>query len=229
MRNGRRLPAGAKARFVPALGVHFLTPLYDTVVAVTTREQTFRSALIAQAVTRAGLDVVDVGCGTGSLAVAIKRVAPGTRLSGVDGDPAVLQVATDKARSAGVEISFTRAWADELPFADASFDRVVSSLFFHHLDWRGKQRAAAEAHRVLRPGGELHVADWGHPSSRVMRALFLVVQALDGFASTRDNVKGRLPSLFREAGFERVEQTLNVDTPIGTIALYRAVRLNSQP
>lgn len=210
--------------YVPALGLRVLTPLYDRAVALTTRERRFRGALIAQAVTRPELDILDLGCGTGSLTIGIKRREPSTRIVGVDGDPEVLRIATRKAAAAEVLLAFDCALAHELPYAGASFDRVVSSLFFHHLTWQSKQQAAAEAYRVLRPGGELHVADWGRPSGPTMRALFLIVQALDGVATTRDNVAGRLPELFVAAGFEQVVQEGHVDTMLGTIALYRARR-----
>jgi SAM-dependent methyltransferase len=110
-----------------------------------------------------------------------------------------------------------------LPFETGSFDRVVSSLVFHHLSTEQKQQTLAGIRRVLRPGGELHVADWGAAQNVLMRIAFLGVQLLDGFASTADNVAGRLVPLMREAGFLAVEQTHAEMTLFGTLALYRAV------
>src|SRR4029078_7875318 len=101
---------------------------------------------------------------------------------------------------------------------------LVASVVLHHLAPGAKRRALAEAFRVLVPGGELHVADWGRPQNALMRALFYGVQLLDGFATTAENVEGMLPELFREAGFRDVGETESFSTVLGTLALYRAVR-----
>lgn len=112
----------------------------------------------------------------------------------------------------------------ELPYSDGRFDRVLSSLFFHHLSWADKQRTAAELLRVMRPGGELHVADWGPPAGPLLRVGFLAVQLLDGFANTADNAYGKLPGVFGTAGFAAVAVTRRFNTVLGTLDLIRATR-----
>lgn len=210
--------------YIPALGYRRLTPLYDAVVSATTRERRFKQALIRQARLRASHRVLDLATGTGTLAIWIKENDPATDVTGVDIDPDVLARAELKAQLAGAGIRFDRAPSDELPYADASFDCVISSLFFHHLAWPDKVRTAREVMRVLRPGGELHVADWGRPTNALMRGLFLAVQCLDGFDSTRDNAAGRLIPLFEQAGFAEVREVKSFATILGTLALYRAVK-----
>lgn len=210
--------------FTPALGFHALTPLYDRVVALTTRERTFKRALLDQAAIEPGHQVLDVGCGTGTLAIAAQRRQPGGRASALDADPAVLAIAARKARQAGADIAFDLGRSSALPYADERFDRVLSSLFFHHLSWGDKLLTVREMHRVLRPGGELHVADWGRAGGLVSRAAFLAVQLLDGFDTTSDNVAGMLPVLFASAGLRQVEETLRIPTALGIVSLYRAVR-----
>jgi ubiquinone/menaquinone biosynthesis C-methylase UbiE len=213
----------AHRRYIPALGFDVLTPLYDPLVAATTRERTFKRLLIAQAAVREGARVLDLGCGTGTLAVRLKQAAPRAAVGGIDADEAMLARARRKAAQAGVEVRFERAMADKLPFADASFDRVVSSLFFHHLTPNEKRAALREVYRVLAPAGELHVADWGRPSA-LLRVMFYAVQMLDGFENTRDHVQGRLGQFFKDAGFRDVAMSAKINTALGTIALYRAAK-----
>jgi SAM-dependent methyltransferase len=150
--------------------------------------------------------------------------APGANISGLDGDPKVLERARSKAVAAGAQIRFAEGLSDDLPYPDASFDRVLSSLFFHHLDRSGKERTLAEVRRVLRPGGELHVADWGRPANPLMRVLFTSIRLLDGADSTRDNVDGALPLLFTEAGLEDARVRGGLSTVYGTLAFYSATR-----
>ena len=122
-------------------------------------------------------------------------------------------------------MSFDKGSATSLPYADARFDRVVSTLFFHHLTGEAKSLALSEVHRVLKPEGELHIADWGKPTGIVMRLLFYPVQWLDGFATTQDNVEGRLPELMEAAHFEEVQTGKAINTVFGTVALYSAAKL----
>ena len=214
------------SKYVPALGFHFLTPLYDTVVGITTREQTFKQALIRQARFRAGQQVLHLACGTGTLAIWIKEAQPQAKVTGVDGDAAVLSIASRKALRADIAVQFDRALSTALPYPAAHFDRVVSSLFFHHLSLREKERTAQEVFRVLKPGAELHVADWGRASDALMRGLFLLIQLLDGYQNTQDNVSGKLVPLFEQAGFIEVSEQRTLPTVFGTLALYRAVKPN---
>ncbi|MEW6703619.1 MAG: class I SAM-dependent methyltransferase [Pseudomonadota bacterium] len=215
---------GAPERYVHALRFAWLTPAYDLVVAATTRERRVKTALIDQALVGPAHHVLDLACGTGTLAVWTKQRHPTAELRGLDGDTSVLARAARKARRLGVEVQFDHGLSTRLPYADASFDRVLCSLFFHHLNWSDKQATAREILRVLRPGGELHVADWGPPSGVLARVGFFFVRCLDGFDNTRDNAQGRLPLLFRQAGFDGVAELQTFDTVFGTLVLYRALR-----
>ena len=209
-------------RYIPALAYRWLTPLYDPLVRATTRETAFKAALLAQANIALGQRVLDLACGTATLTIAAKQRQRHCEVIGVDGDPQILARARDKARAAGVLIGLQQAMADRLPYPAGRFDAVLSSLFFHHLTRAGKLAALREAHRVLAPGGMLHVADWGQAANPLMRVLFLLVQLLDGFATTADNVAGRLPDFMREAGFADVAERQRFATPLGTVSLYSA-------
>ncbi len=215
---------GDRSGYVPALGLDILTRLYDPVVALTTRESYFKKRLLEQASIPDRASVLDLGCGTGTLALQIARVHPTASVTGIDADETMLRSARRKAEAAGIRVRFDRGLAQELPHNEERFDRVVSTLFFHHLDRTAKDAAAREALRVLRPGGELHIADWGRSSGPLMRLLFYPVQFLDGFAATTDNVRGLLPEIIEEAGFREVRTRAEIRTVFGTLALYSAVK-----
>lgn len=206
---------------VPALGFDRLTRFYDPVVALTTRERTFKARLLSQMALRPGDRLLDLGCGTGTLAMEAKKRFPEATVTGVDADPEMLVRAREKASRTGMEIAFDRALAQRLPYPDDTFDAVTSSLFFHHLDRDVKDQAAAEVARVLQPGGGFHVVDWGPPTDPVMAALFIPIRLLDGFSPTRDNVSGELPRIFRDAGMETRESGF-LRTPFGTLRFYAA-------
>lgn len=214
--------ARPQARYIPALAYRWLTPLYDPIVALTTREHAFKAALVAQAALHPGQRVLDLACGTATLTIAAKRSQPLADIVGLDGDPEILERARRKASEAGVDLSFDRALSHQMPYANTSFDVVLSSLFFHHLNREGKLATLREARRVLGPGGVLHIADWGQAANPLMRLLFYVVQFLDGFETTADNVAGRLPQFMRDCGYVDVAETRRFATPLGTISLYRA-------
>lgn len=212
------------ADYLPAARFDFLTPAFDVFVRATTRERTFKWRLLEQAGLEGELDVLDVGSGTGTLAIWAKQRNPGLEIRGLDGDPAIIAQARRKAARAGVEIAFDEGLSYKLPYADASFDRVLSSLFFHHLVRRDKERTIGEIARVLRPGGELHVADWGEPRSLAAKAGAVAIRRFDGDEPTRDNLAGRLPELFEAGGLAEARELDRIPAPLGVVSLYRARR-----
>lgn len=210
--------------YVPGAGFHWLTPLYDPLVALTCRDKTVKGWLVEAADLRPGQRVLDLGCGTGNLALRVKRACPSVQVSGVDADARMLCAAVVKAERAGLEATFTRGFAESLPYPDGMFDRVVSSLFFHHLSPAQNASALREAARVLAPGGELHVADWGRPSGPILRLLFLGVRLLDGWENTGTHARGELPALIEANGFGDVRVGHRFSTVFGTLELVSARR-----
>lgn len=216
--------AGRRQQYVPALRFDALTRVYDPIVALTSRERGFKRRLLEHARIKAGESVLDLACGTGTLAIEIKKDVPKAKVSGVDGDRAILQRAQRKAKDAGVKVEFTPGLSNELPYDDRSFDVVVSTLFFHHLTDEAKADTAEELRRVLRLGGRALIADWGRPQDPLMRAMFVYVQLLDGFRNTTSNVRGKLPEFLREAGLTRVAVVDRMRAPLGTIEIISGVR-----
>ena len=210
--------------YVPALRFRWLTQCYDPVIALTVRERTFKQQLITQATLSNHHALLDVGCGTGSLAIWVKDRYPLAEVYALDGDNKILSIARHKAQQANTLIQFDEGYAEALPYRDETFDRVVSSLFFHHLLRPQKQNTLMEILRVLKPGGECHIADWGKPTNRLMRLLFYSIQLLDGFATTRDHVDGLLPVLINDSGFENVTEHPEIQTLFGTLSLISACK-----
>lgn len=210
-------------QYIPALSYDWLTFLYDPVVRLTTREAAFKTALLAQAQIRPGQRVLDLACGTATLTIAIKQTHPQAIVIGIDGDPTILRQARVKAERNGADIAFDEGLSYELPYADESFNHVLSSLFFHHLTRENKLRTLMEVRRVLKPGGEFHVADWGAPQNALMKLASQGIVLLDG-TTTKDNFAGKFPEFIGQTGFEDVEEVRHFNSLFGTIRLHKAYK-----
>ncbi|MEV4133166.1 class I SAM-dependent methyltransferase [Dactylosporangium sp. NPDC049742] len=213
--------------FTPALGRLAPTRFYDPVVALT-RERRWRPLVVTYASPRPGGTVVDVGCGTGSLALLLARAEPRAAIVGVDPDPSVLAAAERKAAAegAGAAVRWEQGLGDQLvPLLGAgSVDTAVSTLVLHQCPIPMKRAILASMHAVLRPGGRLVVADYGLQRTRAMRLAFRTVQLADGKADTQPNADGVLPELIAGAGFGDVREAEVVPTVTGSISLYVARR-----
>ena len=199
--------------YIPALGIRALTPFYDLIQRWVVRDTRFKSRLIEQAGIQAGHRVLDLGCGTGTLALMVKRSQPDAEVVGLDADPQMLKVASTKATREAPAIKFDQGMTFSLPYPDASFDRVLSSLMIHHLKTPEKQKTAREIYRILKPAGQLHVIDFGKPRTFYGK---LVGLFLHGFEEANDNIDGRLPGIFEQAGL-RVREAGDFMTFFGSL------------
>jgi ubiquinone/menaquinone biosynthesis C-methylase UbiE len=141
---------------------------YDWLLWLATfgREGIFRERVLRLARLAAGESVLDIGCGTGTLAIAAKRqVGPAGAVFGIDASPEMLARATKKARTAGLEVRFEHAWSQALPFPDARFDVVLSTIMLHHLPRPARHQCALEIRRVLKPSGRVLAVDFSRPSA----------------------------------------------------------------
>jgi ubiquinone/menaquinone biosynthesis C-methylase UbiE len=207
--------------YTPALGRSALTPLYDLAIALLTREGRWRRAFVSQIAPSPGESILDVGCGTGSLALLLKRAEPLATITSIDPDRQVLDQARTKAQRAALEINFAQGFArNSATIAKDGATKAVSSLVFHQVPLDEKRAGVAAMYAGLKPGGELHIADYGLQRTPLMRALFKQVQRLDGFENTTPNARGILPELIREVGFVDIEERQVIPTPTGSISLY---------
>jgi ubiquinone/menaquinone biosynthesis C-methylase UbiE len=207
--------------FIPAASFDFLLPLYDPLVKLLGRNEQTRGELVRRARIKPGHQVLDLGCGTGSLSVLIQQRHPDAKLTGLDPDPKALARATAKAARAGLTIRFEQGFGDALPFEGASLDRVLSSLVLHHLTRDEKLATFRDVRRALRPGGELHVLDFGPPHGRLDRALMHLIHHGDRMD---DNVAGKLPALMQEAGLAEARESATVRTAFGRLSIIEAKR-----
>lgn len=215
-----------KRPFIPALGRDAFTPFYDLGIRLTMPERRFKFALIRNAHLVAGMRALDVGCGTGTLLLFAAEVEPGAVLVGVDIDDRILERARRKIAVRGLPVQLERASATELPYADGCFERVFSTLALHHLPKEEKARAFAEAYRVLRPGGELHLGDFGAPDTRYARVASFLTEKIGG-EHVQENYRGLLPAMAKDAGFVAVQETACVGTIFGVLRSFRATKPSS--
>ena len=215
-----------KRDFVPALGKAGNIDKYDAVLALMTREKRWRAELVRLIAPGDDETIVDIGCGTGTLAIALHTKSPGSTIFGIDPDPAVLAIARRKAEALGARVQWFDAMGDALDMIAPiqACDKVVSSLVLHQCPMDVKEAIARQMWRLLRPDGQLFIADYGEQRSLLMRMLFRQVQMIDGFELTEPNARGCIPEILRIAGFRDVAEVHVVPTPTGSISLYRGRR-----
>ncbi len=202
----------------------FLTRVYDKVIATSLKEASFRGRLVRDASLKPGMRILDIGCGTGSFLILANKAVAALEAIGIDGDPQVLDIARKKSLAAGVGPQYVNGLSFDTRLASESFDRIFSTLMFHHLTLENKRKTASECYRLMKPGGELHICDWGQPHDFVMRAMYLGIQLLDGFETTRDNAITGLVPFLQEAGFDDAKETHRERTIFGTLSMYKARR-----
>lgn len=210
--------------YLPAAGHDALLPGYDLLTRLFGFNRVY-DRLIGQAELADGQRVLEIGCGTGNLIIRAKRAHPSVSVVGSDPDPLALRRAQRKAaRLTGIR--FERGYAQRLPYADGEFDRVMSSMMFHHLDGDAKMAAAAEVLRVLRPGGRLHLVDMGGDmTARDGLSARLVLHS----PHVAGNLGDAIPRVLRTAGFDCAEIATQKHRFVGRLTYYRATRPPSVP
>lgn len=189
-----------KTGIVPALHFRFLTRYYDYIsraIGVGAALRDFQVGLLEDI--KPGR-ILEVGCGTGELLRMAGRRFPDAKLVGLDADPEILDLARKKFEGEGIPAYWMLGHAQSVPFADASFDLVLSSLMLHHLRTGDKHRALSEWCRLLAPGGMLLLVDFGVPRSRILKVILWPMR-FNLFEEQGDNFRGRVPQMLTEAGF----------------------------
>jgi ubiquinone/menaquinone biosynthesis C-methylase UbiE len=137
------------------------------------RERELRETIVRLASLTPGDDVLDIGCGTGTLAItAARHVGATGAVTGIDASPSMIARASRKATKAGVRATFQVAVAEDLPFPDRRFDVVFATLMLHHLPRKTRRECATEIERVLKVGGRIVAVDFGRTERRGLLAHF---------------------------------------------------------
>ena len=212
--------------YTPPLGFAVLTPLYDRVIRIMTRETAWRARLVERIDASKGETILDVGSGTGSLAIAVTAAAPVCLFKGIDPDPAAVELARNKAALAGSSATFVQGiFGGPATQGNDAVDKITCSLVLHQVPLAEKRRLLRAMFERLRPGGQLFIADYGLQPTFIMRLAFrLTVQLLDGRSDTQPNADGVLLTLIEEAGFEGMTLLDSFDTATGRIDIIRAER-----
>jgi ubiquinone/menaquinone biosynthesis C-methylase UbiE len=205
--------------YLPAAGYDWSLPLYDPIVKLLGGDKA-RMVLLDQAALRPGYRVLDIGCGTGTLATLIKHFYPEVEVVGLDPDPKALARARRKAAEAAVSIQFDQGFGDELPYATASFDRVFSSFMFHHLPPNEKGKTLRAVRRVLKPGGAFQMLDFEGKESGSHGVL---AHLLHSSKRLKENTESRVLSLMMQSGFADPRKVHRQAMLFGHIAYFRAV------
>jgi ubiquinone/menaquinone biosynthesis C-methylase UbiE len=210
--------------YVSAAGRDWLLPFFDSFTKLLGVETSHRK-LIHQAAIGPDHRVLEIGCGTGNMALLAKALNPAAQVAGIDPDPKALSRARRKAQRRQTPVQFDPAFSEDLPYGDASFDRVLSAFMLHHVKPDAKPLTLREAFRVLKPGGSLHLADFeeGERPSGGFHGLI---------ASTLHSRHGSSPrhvvlDLMSEAGFAEPQEIAHQTTLLGRIVYYRATRPHS--
>ena len=204
--------------YLPAASRDWLLWTYDPWTKLLGADA-IRSALLGQMALESGQRVLDIGCGTGSLVVRLKKLYPSISVVGLDPDPAALVLAKRKARRAGVDVHFDRGFSDQLPYADASFERVSCAFMFSVLPTAEKEATLREARRVLRVGCSFHLLDL---AKMPLGGFFMrLLRPRQRFQVCTEE---RIVALMRQAGFSGARKTGHYAMWLWPLASYRARR-----
>lgn len=190
----------------------FAADWYDIFMSISGAKRIWQHTLELAGIRR-GDRVLDIGCGTGQLAILASKLSGDSGyVAGIDLAPHMIQHAQKKAFKKGAKVDFYTGSISRLPFADGTFNIVLSSLTAHHLPRIIKEEGFAETCRVLSYGGRLVLCDFGPPADRFHWTSGLLMKLFAHSSDhPEDNFTWRLPQILRTAGFSDVRNVSHQD------------------
>lgn len=191
-------------KHIPPFHWKLFTPFYDIICNLMGFGKRFRQRIIRNMQLTGKENVLDAGCGTGTLLFMIKKQFPSISLSGLDPDQAALQIAENKIKSKNLTVNYQAGAMDKMPFKDNFFDLVITSLAFHHIPPEKKLDSIKECYRVLAPGGKLLIVDFTPPDSQPIN--ILIYRIFSYFEPIEEGKESMIPVYMINAGFKNTRQ-----------------------
>jgi ubiquinone/menaquinone biosynthesis C-methylase UbiE len=211
------------AKFVPALRYKWLTPFYDFFARAIFPEKKIKESFIRSLNLSGNETVLDFGCGTGTLCLMTKKEYPAVTIIGIDVDAGVLSIAENKIAKQQMNIRLEKYDGENIPaFEGVQFDKVISTLVFHHIPTSTKKTLLIQLYRLLKTGGTFHVADFGKASNLYCKIASEIFGRFDGKENTSANLSERLPDFIKDTGFTEVRIRKSHNTSFGTVDLIDA-------
>lgn len=189
-----------KNSYIPPMHLNFLTPIYDIGCRLIGLGGRFRSAVIDRMGITGSERILDAGCGTGALLMALKERYPSVSAEGLDPDEKALEIAVKKSGRKGLDIKWHLGFMEKMPFEEDSFDIVVSTLALHHVNPEKKLQALMECRRVLRPTGRMVLVDVSPDDTGLFGRIIYKGLSMFEHLMRVDQIK----AMMKEAGFSEV-------------------------
>jgi len=202
--------------YVPALGFHWATPLYQTIVDLFVRDDYIKSVAV-DLIDGRDLQILDVACGTGKLVKKIAQKQPCCQIVGCDIDSEMI-VEAKKQTTSFPNVIIQQGNCTDMRFEDGKFDIVIESLVFHHLTDAQKKAAINEIHRVLQQNGLFYYIDWVKPGNLYAKIAFNIVKIVDGWENLESHENNTVINLIEES-MDMIGTPRTIETTLGTIAV----------
>jgi ubiquinone/menaquinone biosynthesis C-methylase UbiE len=201
--------------FIPALHFKSLNNLFDRFLKVSMKEEYIKNELINISKLNKGQNILDFGCGTGTLIKMILDKVPGVNIVGLDIDQNILDLAVKKLKIYNTQL--VKYNGVTIPFSDSYFDKVLTSLAIHHIKSENKILIFKEIRRALKRTGKVYILDFTKPKD--MYSVF-VTSILKHIEPIHDNIEEKIPGILSESGFTDISQNGYYKTAFGPLTIY---------